>query len=423
MKAARAANNWENGMLEDWRSGKLGGWLACAIRTRVDLCFLCDLPWPAEADARRRLFKAGKSIMKITRTPKLLAAALVGALGLTGCKHLGPKTIAVDRSDYSSSIADSWKQQTLLNIVKLRYLDLPVFVDVSSIVAGYSMQTGVNVNGTLSSEQAVQGNFLSAGGQAVYTDRPTITYTPMTGQKFLRGLMTPVEPKNIFFMLQAGYAADFVLGLTVESLNGVRNRSTGAGGVREADPDFVRALELLREVQAAGAVGMRVEVDKTKDSTAVMFFRRDNVAPEILDKIVECRRLLKLPEGQQKFNLVYSPVLGATNELAVGSRSMVQVMLAFASYADVPEQDLKEQRALPSLQSTDSPGKADPVKIKCSPDKPADAFAAVHYRNHWFWVDDRDWRSKRALTAVMFLFTMSDTGSNEQLPLITIPAQ
>ena len=39
-------------------------------------------------------------------------------------------------------------------------------------------------------------------------------------------------------------------------------------------------------------------------------------------------------------------------------------------------------------QSTDT----DPVKIKCSKDKPADAFAAVHYRNHWFWVDDRDWR-------------------------------
>ena len=53
----------------------------------------------------------------------------------------------------------------------------------------------------------------------------------------------------------------------------------------------------------------------------------------------------------------------------------------------------------------------------------ADAFAAVHYRNHWFWVDDRDWRTKRALTAVMFLFTMAETGADEKLPLITIPAQ
>ena len=171
----------------------------------------------------------------------IFAAALVGALALTGCTHLGPKTVAVDRFDYSTAIADSWKQQTLLNIVKLRYMDLPVFVDVASIVAGYSMQTGVSINGTLSSDKAIQGNYASIGGQAIYTDRPTVTYVPMTGEKFLRGLITPIDPKNIFFMLQSGYAADFLLGLTVESLNGVRNRSTAAGAVREADPEFVRA--------------------------------------------------------------------------------------------------------------------------------------------------------------------------------------
>src|SRR5678815_1226279 len=104
------------------------------------------------------------------------AIVLTGVVSLTGCTHIGPETVAVDRFDYSSAIGDSWKQQTLLNIVKIRYMDLPVFVDVASIVSGYSMQTGVNVNGTLSSENAVQGNFASIGGTAVYTDRPTITY-------------------------------------------------------------------------------------------------------------------------------------------------------------------------------------------------------------------------------------------------------
>jgi hypothetical protein len=205
---------------------------------------------------------------------RILIAAAFAAVAFSGCTHLGPRTVAMDRFEYSTAIADSWKQQTLLNIVKLRYMDLPVFVDVASVVGGYSMQTGVSVNGTLSSEKAVQGNLLAAGGQAIYTDRPTITYVPLTGEKFLRGLMTPIEPKNIFFMLQSGYAADFVLGLTVESLNGVRNRSTAAGVMREADPDFVRALDLLHDVQATGAFGMRVEEDKAKGSAAVLFFRR-----------------------------------------------------------------------------------------------------------------------------------------------------
>ncbi len=360
---------------------------------------------------------------KITDHLQLCVFVVVAASLFTGCTHLGPKTVAVDRFDYSTAIADSWKQQTLLNIVKLRYMDLPVFVEVASIVSGYSMQTGVSLNGTLSTEKAVQGNYVAAGGQAIYTDRPTITYVPLTGEKFLRGLITPIDPKNIFFMLQAGYPADFILALTVESLNGVRNRSVSAGAMREADPEFARVLDLLRQVQAAGAFGMRVEEDKAKGSTGVVFFRRDDVSADILEKAAEIRRLLKLPAEGQKYVLTYSPVRGAENELAVNSRSMLQVMGAFASYIDAPEPHLKEHSAVPAFEKVAPGSRLDVVRIHSGKDKPPHAFAAVHYRDHWFWVDDGDWQTKRALTAVIFFFTLAETGDAAKLPLVTIPAQ
>ena len=352
------------------------------------------------------------------RNPVVIVATL-----LAGCAHVGPRTVPVDRFDYSTAIADSWKQQTLLNIVKLRYMDLPVFVDVASIVAGYSLQTGVTVGGVASSKGAVQGDYGSVGGQAVYTDRPTITYVPSTGEKFLRGLITPIDPKNIFFMLQSGYAADFILGLTVESLNGVRNRSTAGGVARDADPEFLRALGLLREVQTAGAVGMRVEEDKAKGSTGVMFFRRDDVAPEVLEKAAEVRRLLKMPANGDRFVLTYSPGRGAENELAVNSRSMLQIMAAFASYLDVPEEHLQDHSAVPAFQNSATENSEQAVRIHSGKDKPSATFAAVRYRDHWFWIDDGDLRTKRAMTAIMFFFTLADTGGSDKLPLITIPAQ
>jgi hypothetical protein len=344
------------------------------------------------------------------------------AFALAGCASVGPRSVTVDRFDYSSAIADSWKQQTLLNIVKIRYNDLPVFVDVASIVAGYSLQTGVAVNGVVSSENAVQGNYGSIGGQAIYTDRPTITYVPMTGDKFLHGLITPIDPRNIFFMLQAGYPADFVLGLSVESLNGVRNRWAAGGAVRQADADFVRALKLLRELQAAGGVGMRVEEDKAKGSTAVLLFRRDDLPADIQEKSAEVRRLLRLSADQQKFTLLYSPMRGADNELAVNSRSMLQILQAFASYVEVPEQHLQAGLAAPAFEH-DAPEQRDIGRIRSGTERPQSAYVAVRYRGQWFWVDDSDVRAKRALSAVMFFFTLSDTGNAERLPLVTIPAQ
>ena len=63
------------------------------------------------------------------------------------------------------------------------------------------------------------------------------------------------------------------------------------------------------------------------------------------------------------------------------------------------------------------------VQIHSGKAKPADAYAAVLYRDHWFWIENGDWQTKRALTAVMFFFTLTGNDSAEKLPLITIPAQ
>ncbi|MEI7901717.1 MAG: hypothetical protein WCK89_15800, partial [bacterium] len=142
--------------------------------------------------------------MKARQRQIILGLASACGLIVAGCSHLGPQTVAMDRFDYSTAIGDSWKQQTLLNIVKLRYMDLPVFVDVASIVSGYSMETALTAGKTWPETSAMGGSVLSLGGSSRFTDRPTITYVPMTGEKFLRGLITPIDPKNIFFMLQAG---------------------------------------------------------------------------------------------------------------------------------------------------------------------------------------------------------------------------
>ena len=181
-----------------------------------------------------------------TSVPRVVVITFV-ALSLlgNGCRSIGPNTIPRDRFDYSDAIGDSWKQATLLNIIKLRYLDLPIFLDVAQVVSGYQLETQASVGGGLSSG-AQLGDNLALGASGKYVDRPTITYMPLTGNEFLEGFLKPVEPPRVFFMLQSGYAADFILEMSLESLNGLQNRSTAYGARRPADPDFLRVTLLLK---------------------------------------------------------------------------------------------------------------------------------------------------------------------------------
>jgi len=347
----------------------------------------------------------------------LIAVALLGV----GCRSIGPKKVTGDRFNYSQALADSWKNQMLLNIVKVRYLDLPIFLDVGQVVSGYSLETTVNVGGTVSSSGAVQGNFGSLGAAGRYTDRPTITYMPLTGEQFLRGFLTPIQPVNVFSLLRSGYAADFVLELCLDSLNGLHNRPASLASKRQPDPEFFRVLALMREVQDAGALGIRIVQTEEGQPATVFFFRADNVSPKTLEKGVEARRLLGISGEQLDFKLIYSPMRGDAGELGVGTRSLWQILGAMVMGVAVPDAH-RERHLVPPMLEIESDETA-LFRVHSGSSEPSDFYVAVPYEGEWFWVANDDWRSKRTFISILFLFTLADAGGQDKLPTITIPAQ
>jgi hypothetical protein len=179
----------------------------------------------------------------------------------------------------------------------------------------------------------------------------------------------------------------------------------------------------MREIQVSGAVRLYVKENPNKEQTRIIALRTKNIPPEILADILELRRLLHLNPDATELQLTSAPLPSSDTEIAVQTRSIFEIMKNMAAEVAVPTEDLSQHRAVPGFETGhDVPGVVPIIRIRSSKQKPSEAFITVHYRNSWFRIDDDDLASKAAFAQLMELFTMIDTGSRPNLPVVTIPA-
>ena len=349
--------------------------------------------------------------MKNIRFNVLISTLVV--IILTGCAGIGPGTVDRDRFDYVSALSNSWKKQMLLNLVKIRYVDAPVFMEVSSIISQYSIEGEINLSATWSNSDSQ-----TVGGSGKYTDRPTITYNPLTGEKFSRSLVTPIPIRGFLFLIQTGFPVDFMFRIGVQTINGVDNRFGGKMMGRSADLNFNSLIEAMRRIQRSHGIGLRVKPIGGKEAM-FMFFRR-KYQDEIAAEINTVRQILGLNPDSEEFPVLYGAIAADDREIAILTRSILQIMIEMASYIEVPENDIKEGR-VDSFLDESSANDHPLIRIRSDASRPEESFVAVNYKDNWFWIDDTDLDSKRTFSFLMLLFSLTETGGKGGAPIVTVP--
>jgi hypothetical protein len=347
-----------------------------------------------------------------------ILVALLVSLSFLGCVSMGPWTVARDRFDYAAAISESWKSQTLLNLVKIRYADAPVFLDVASIINQYALTAQLGFG--LGWFSLPPGDSQTVTGTGAYAERPTITYSPLTGAKFTRSMMTPIPPAALFSLMQANWPIPFLFRLCVKAINGIYNRTASQLVARAADPDFYALLEAMQRIQQAGALGLRVEGAKGEIVTVVLG-RLGDAAIEVDRQFI--RKTLGLNPDATEFQLAFGALAKNDQEIAVLTRSMLEILAELASNIEVPAADVAEQWVLPTPAADVEAGAyATPLlQVHSGGARPAYAFVAVPYHNSWFWIDGRDFPSKRTFSLIMILFTLVEPATKEEAPIVTIP--
>jgi hypothetical protein len=349
-----------------------------------------------------------------------LGLACMGVLLLGGCASMGPPTIARDRFDYVTTISDSWKRQTLLNLLKVRYADAPVFMDVAAVISSYSMEGEVRLDGQYARPDRGD-TFGRVGATGRYADKPTISYQPLTGAKFASSLMAPIPVTGILSLLQSGYPADFVLRICVNTINGLDNAYGGSGNPRAGSAGFQELMAAMRESQNEGGTGFRVKT--AKDGQVVVMFIRP-LKERATASSQRVRELLGLDPDGREYSIVNGSLPDGGQEIAILTRSILQVMIDLGSYIDVPATDVAEGRVFRPQRSAEQERLFPQLfTVHHGATPPEDAYVAVPYRNQWFWIADRDQRSKQILTFLMLMFSLTEGAPSQAAPVVTIPTR
>lgn len=384
--------------------------------------------------------------------PRTLSLLSLLALLSTGCVSVGPKTIPHARYDYNEAMTRSFKEQLLLNLVRLRYRDVPLFLEVGSIVAQYEL------SGSLSADSDLEGGGSLGAGFDV-SETPTITYLPLSGEEFARRLLTPMSPATLVRLSQSGWSIERILLCCVHQVGPLRNAPSAAGPTPTRAPDFERFHELaaaLRELQAAGLLEAELvappepaggkeggEKGTETPSSILLYLYPDRPAcrpgaegpaagRELPDAWLRAADLLGLPADRRREGAVLLTTRGtgdtgcpAVPQAPISGRSLLATLFYLSQAVETPAEHRERAWVTDTLDAAGEPfdwsrmtGRL--LRIGTSGERPQHPYAAVRYRGRWFYVDESWADSKSTFILLTYLFALQDTGDAGQGPLLTI---
>jgi hypothetical protein len=404
-----------------------------------------------------------------TSHPLILRAALLGCAALEVCGCLGPQAVHYSRSRYNEVIQTSNKEELLLNLVRLRYLEDPGFLPVTGLTAQFEVDAGALGRG--GTDRGGASHYGEANMS--FADRPTITFAPQRSPELTKGLLTRISLDTLFLFVANGTDQTRLLRLFVRNMNGIDNAGEGGGPNPASPPEFAEfryvaelsgrlnrerraVLEIeSRQVDVPGAVplaavtaediikiaaasqGLR-PLGKNKGymlthSKPVRLWRVQREALGSPD-VSELARVLRLNPSQETYD-VEEVIEGQLRpgqddpprtKIAVTTRSVLEVMYFLSQTINVPS----EHVCAAVVKETHNPDGSlfdwgqvvgDLFRVEVAKHKPKTAYLAVRYRGYWFYIDDSDSSSKITLNVFSELFRLQRISAAEGGPLLTLP--
>ena len=218
--------------------------------------------------------------MKKTLVLMMLGSAVIG---LNGCASYHTQLIENRHWELNDFIRETHFEQLLLNIVRLRYDEMPFFLQMSSISTSFSSSAGIGASGEFPDGGT---NVLGLNGSLSYTESPTVTWSLPDSSQQLGLLMAPMGADQLTVLAQSGWDPIQVLGVGVKKMNRLRGLefNVNEGIYQPANYEqFREVLRLLSELNREGLIDLAYGVKSSKVSANIPLEQFDTtVIPDAL---------------------------------------------------------------------------------------------------------------------------------------------
>jgi hypothetical protein len=404
------------------------------------------------------------------RSPWRIVILVVLWPGVSGC--LGPKAVRYTRMRYNEVVRATNDEQLLMNIVRLRYADSPIFIDLPNITSQFEVAGRGNYLGGYGNQ--TKGPASLGLGELSLRDTPTLSYHPREGREIAKALLTPLS-SELFIVVNAGANLEQLLWLSVNDLNDVPNAPRATTLVPRIPDDNARFLRGIRLMTALrdrdgtelelgtyeetddssdpidrSSVGGRDLLNAAKDGYV---YRADGGGQMTLRKrgkelylrirdpyvrspeMEEVAQIFGLVPGKKLYRIKSELTAEAkqsdpdplgSDTIYMNLRSVLQMMTFLSKGVCVPEEHVRTGIApmtpgpdgRPFDWTTVTTGN---FSVRSQKHRPRESEVAVEYRGYWFYIAPDDVNSRAVLAILEILFALQESGDKAPGPLLTLP--
>ena len=351
---------------------------------------------------------------------RVMVWAVVGLLG--GCAVVGPPSLRNGRAVYNEAINETNNEQILQVVIRERYAENSSLLAVSSVTANVSISTSAGFQVGFGNESNYRGNLVPFSAGAIYEENPTVAYTPVEGQKYLRQVTSPVSLSVLLPLCESAVEPGLVFSALVNRVNDIANPDF-IGPAVKPDPRFAQFVELVTLLGQAQALNWAHNPrPETGFSVVIHHFKPDHDAD-----VRELLRLLGMSERLAERKEIVLPVSlapgrSSTTGIVFATRSVYKLLEILSAAVDIPGEDVQSGAAVAYPQSGLLGSQ---LHIHRSRTKPENAYVAVRYRGWWFYIQSTDRPTKRFFHLLNVLWSVSiaeSAAKAQKTPLLTLPA-